>query len=364
MNRAPPVLREQQVPSALLRPSKPKPDPLEKMIDDIEKVANTISRFKAWLNTPDPPKKQKSIPRATEERPKIVPPFDLQDIPDAMRKEKMPIGAKLMERWFAGELNYSRTDKDQAAEINQDGKRYPESMVDRKTIKIDWVLKHARARKQYERLLNEAIYNPRSAAKVREILLRYRDRRLLYLHPWEECNDDIRSLHGNFQFQYASVDGSFEQKARLALQQISDGGVPDDLTAALGSFNLYASIAGVKYDVACTSALVTHIIVYVRDSYSFEGESDSRSQYLGHWSRDGVIISSGAEPANAAGSRWVDFPISTGSQRSVYRAGSIHYPVRNKDFREWQSRYNRGGDFIIYSDYKPIFLKKPIQVYF
>ena len=53
---------------------------------------------------------------------KTVSPFDIQEIPAGMRKEMMPIGAELMERWFAGRLNYSPTDDDGRPKINQDEK--------------------------------------------------------------------------------------------------------------------------------------------------------------------------------------------------------------------------------------------------
>nr|WP_269764537.1 DUF6402 family protein [Burkholderia ambifaria] len=49
---------------------------------------------------------------------------------------------------------------------------------------------------------------------------------------------------------------------------------------------------------------------------------------------------------------------------NLYEPGKVYYPVRNRSFRDWQARHHRGGDFIIFSDYKPIMLDKPITVYF
>lgn len=140
MAMAPPVKASPVKPSTPIARAD-KRDSLDKMVDDIERIADKFSRFKQWLDAPDPPKRPK--PAETE---KEVPPFDIQQIPDAMRKEHMPVSAKLMERWFSGELNYSITPKDQQNEINQNGELYPESMVDRTTIKLDWVLRHARAK--------------------------------------------------------------------------------------------------------------------------------------------------------------------------------------------------------------------------
>ncbi|WP_322023120.1 DUF6402 family protein [Burkholderia sp. BCC1977] len=335
-----------------------KRDSLDKMVDDIERIAGAFSRFKKWLDTPDPPKQTKAA-----EKKKEVPPFDIQQIPDAMRKEHMPVSAKLMERWFAGELNYSITSKDQSNEINQSGDLYPESMVDRTTIKLDWVLKHGRARKQYDSLVNADIYSSRAYATLKDILGRYRSRG--DVSPWAISGYDIRKLHKAFQFQRAAVESSFEQKALQAARRLPDAGVPDDLTGALGAFNLYAAVAGVTFDVGNMKATVTHIVVYVRDGYSFEGATDSRSQYLGHWSKNGVVIVPSYTAANLADQPWFDFPVVAGSTiANLYEPGKVYYPVRNRSFREWQARHHRGGDFIIFSDYRPIMLAKPITVYF
>jgi hypothetical protein len=97
----PPPLAERSAPSAKTE----KPDPAVKMLDDLIAVAGAFSRFKQWLDAPVPPKAPKPEPPAKKQE--VVPPFDIQEIPGAMRKEFMPVSAKLMEKWFAGELNYS-----------------------------------------------------------------------------------------------------------------------------------------------------------------------------------------------------------------------------------------------------------------
>ncbi|HIE4839739.1 DUF6402 family protein [Burkholderia multivorans] len=335
-----------------------KRDSLGKMVDEIERIANAFSRFRKWLDTPVPPDQPKA-----EGNKKEVPPFDIQQIPDAMRKEHMPISARLMERWFSGELNYSVTLEDQRNEINQKGELYSESMIDRTTIKMDWVLRHARAKKQYDRLVNFDIYGLRAYETLKDILGRYRSRG--DVSPWTVSDYDIRKLHREFQFQRAAVESSFEQKALQAARRLPDAGVPDDLTGALGAFNFYAAVAGVTFDVGNRKATVTHIVVYVRDGYSFEGAADSRSQYLGHWSQNGVVIVPSYVAANLADQPWFDFPVVVGSTiANLYEPGKVYYPVRNRSFREWQATHRQGGDFIIFSDYRPIMLNKPITVHF
>lgn len=43
------------------------------------------------------------------------------------------------------------------------------------------------------------------------------------------------------------------------------------------------------------------------------------------------------------------------------RKQDVYYPVYNSDYNAWREKYNRGGDFVIYSDMKKITLPKPIQ---
>jgi hypothetical protein len=70
----------------------------------------------------------------------VVPPFDIQDIPGAMRQLGMPMSARLMERWFSGQLNYSKNDADEKAETDQNGPPYPPNMIDTTSITMAWVL--------------------------------------------------------------------------------------------------------------------------------------------------------------------------------------------------------------------------------
>ncbi|MFM0338722.1 DUF6402 family protein [Paraburkholderia fungorum] len=321
-------------------------------------ILRGIDRFKTWRDTPDPPKQRK----AEKQQSRQVPPFDIQQIPEAMRKEDMPISAKLMERWFAGVLNYSPTDADEGAELSQDGKPYPESMVDRTTIKMKWVLGYGRAQRQYEHLLSDLIYSDRARTALTKILRRHVD--AFELRPWTMCGNDLRSLHKKFQFQRALVGSTLNQRFMQLIERVPKGAVPDDLCGALGSFNLYAAIAGAKYSLDRKSAVVTHIVVYIKDNYTFDAIPDSRSQYLGHWNKNGIIVVPALELLNMAGVPWLDYPVVTGANTGdLYKDGKVFYPVRNHDFRTWQLKHKRGGDFIILSDYIPIFLKRPITVY-
>lgn len=358
MDQLPPVpASKPQVKEQARSPKTARPDPAMKMLDDIERMANAYSKFKKWLDTPSPPKLLAPEPKKKFE---TVAPFDIQEIPGAMRRLLMPVSATLMERWFAGRLNYSPTVDDERNGINQDGVPYPPDMIDTTTVKLEWVLKYARAKEQFDFLTSSAIYSNAASRVMRDRLLPYRNRYPV-VSISDLCGNDIQSIHRHFHVQYARVEGTFEQKALQYLKRvIESNGIPDDLTGALGSFNLYAAIERAEISLDGTTAAITHISVYVKDNYTFGSEPGEQSQYLGHWNARSVNLVPATLAMSAAGQPWIDYPVGIGDLR---KKDNILYPVRNRDFRTWQVRHRRGGDFFIYSDRRIIRLEYPIYLY-
>ncbi|MBB5398810.1 DUF6402 family protein [Paraburkholderia youngii] len=366
MDKAPPLLPKppepKVTPSKLAR--KPgRPDPSVKFFDDVEKMTGTLSRFKSWLDAPDSPKDLPPVRHAKQKQEEIVPSFDIQEIPGAMRKEFMPVSAKLMERWFAGELNYAPTDKEVAREVNQKGERYPPDMYDTTTIKLEWVWKHRRAKDQYEELVATHIRTSRARQALKEILQPYAGRPCLDSRT--ECGEDLSELHRKFQFQYVKVGSSLSQKIEeLLYAGFHNNGVPDDLTGALGSFCIYAAMgyADFRREGNSRVAEISGIYVYIKDSYDFTDKPGEISQYLGHWSKNGVIVLAynGAMSYLNKPRLYFSYPVALGNPKVN---GNVYYPVHNKDFREWSIKHQRGGDFVIYSDRKFVRIDPPIKVY-
>jgi hypothetical protein len=122
---------------------------------------------------------------------------------------------------------------------------------------------------------------------------------------------------------------------------------------------------------------VTHIYVYAQDSYSFGDITRQKaSQYLGHWNRNGVILVPAAVASDRANRygidiQWRDSPQSAdGFDKPVdtlkgmfgeMRKQDVYYPVRNGDYSKWRAKFNRGGDFLIFTKPKKIQLPKPIK---
>jgi Family of unknown function (DUF6402) len=91
-----------------------------------------------------------------------------------MRKQGLPISATLLERWFAGRLNYSATDADEVAEIDQDRKPYAPDMYDMTTIKLDWVLRFPLAKEKFDYLTSKAVHSPAACEILIEKLIPYK----------------------------------------------------------------------------------------------------------------------------------------------------------------------------------------------
>ncbi|WP_219210665.1 DUF6402 family protein [Variovorax boronicumulans] len=313
-------------------------------------TADAVSRFSDWVRSPAPPPAP-LLPPAPPPPParKPVPPFDIQDVPKAMRKVGMPIAAKLQERWFAGQANYSRSSQDLMDEIDQSGARYAQAMVDSTTVKMEWVLSFARAKKEFDELVNAHLWTPAALEILRRKLMPYRARQDIV--AWNVANSDFLAFHQKFQFQFQPVNATWAQRIGEFLDRSAKAnGVPDDLTGALGAFN--AAVQYAYFDHPRPEVVVTHISVYVRDPYEF-----SDDQYLGHWSPSHVAV----VPAHqlAGGSGWLDYPIVDGS---VHEKDAVLYPVTNKDYRDWRFQYAQGGDFMIYTDRVSVKLDRPIRV--
>jgi hypothetical protein len=318
-----------------------------------EAVSGAAASLKRWLQSPPPPPSPKEKSKPVQ----AVPPFDIQDIPGAMRKIGAPVGADLMDKWFAGQLNYPPTPADERNGINQNGVPYPAGMIDSTSVKIDWVMKFARAKAGLNDLMSR-LATPSAQREIANALRPYRNRQ--DIRPWLECQSDIVRFHKEFQFQQAPVDGTLSQKlTQFITQSLFNEGVPDDLTCALGSFNLYAAVSQAWFDHKNKSAVVTHVSVYVKDNFTFTDAAGHASQYLGHWSRSHVAIVPAHQVAALSNVGWLDHAVVQGS---VYAKDAVLYPVKNTDFRAWQRKHNQGGDFIIYTDRLTMKLDPPIRV--
>lgn len=232
--------------------------------------------------------------------------FDITKIPGIMRSHKWNSGAQLMDNWFSRSAN------------DDPFKGVPDTT----TIKMDsWVLTFDRARKVYDQMISDKIYaNPAAQKEITKML---KGKKLL---------GSAKSPFGDFSRPVPEIDVNYINERTVG--SITDD--LDDMFAALGRFNLRMAVKGFVLTTSVAgkstyTVTIDAVGVYVRDSYDFNDDSWF-SQPLGFWN----------EKTNYAG-----------------RNPFLGTEVTNKDFRDWRTAHNKGGDFLVYSDLKVIKLSPP-----
>ncbi|WP_232469864.1 DUF6402 family protein [Burkholderia ubonensis] len=339
---------------------------------------------KASAPAPAPAKPQPSdTPRDVEQADKL-PQFDLQDIPIAMDKMGWPISAKLAREWFASPSHAYNDDLNSVQPF------------DDTTVTLEWVLKFRGASERFNQLIRQVIYTPNAVRATTKVLAPVIEKSFSagQLNAAGIAIDTAPFLKDLLQFH---IDWGFQYQHVSSVDTL-DGTAMTDLTGALANFNFYAAIgkatvAGERYykyegknKIFCLEpvAQITHVYVYIKDSYSFNDDSPSKSQYLGHWNKNGLVLSyvaaandffksSNLNVGNSTIEQWrylpegdeVNKPIDR--RTSLFRkflAKDVYWPVHNKTYRDWRSAHNRGGDFMVYSKPKLIRLDKPIILKF
>lgn len=364
-DRPAPLLRDQP-------PSPPAPPKSKEPEHPPKSIIEGFMDLRDWLNTPPPPKPvpPPAVPKTKKPR---VKPFDLQDIPGAMDRIGWPMSAKVMRKWLSGELNYVNTDKGAVKGINQDGKPFPLSMIDETMFKMDWILGFPRAKRKYDELMSDNLFNAEAYKSLKMIFSR-REPSMYYIDAWELCEGDIQEYHREFQYQKKSVDSENTDKFLMFLKgyAMPNGLLMDDLYGSLGAFSFYAAIDGFFYHRVAptrTRLVIKNISVYMRDVFTFHDRTDKTlgvvsngTQYLGHWNKTGFIIVPGATAlGEVSKADWVMQPVARGGMISE---NTVYYPVRNKDYRDWQLRHKQGGDLVLYSNRKIVPLREPYVMEF
>lgn len=302
-----------------------------------------------------------------------------------MKNMGWPVSAKLADEWFRNPKHIYNDDP------NSD------QPIDSTTITLDWCLNFGSVQDKYNELLSKKIYN--DAAKM---LLKKKLTPILEKGFQSSINlnfdttpyvSDLRKFHIDWQFQLANISNYDTLTSTLGMT---------DLTGALANFGIYAAIGRVevrgdryyKYNQVentksyCIDAQlkVTHVYLYVKDNYSFN-DSVGNSQYLGHWNKKGVILTTGGlvselvngkrihtnfgnSPNTQTTLHWnylfekpLDKPVDkrTGIIRK-FKEQDVYWPVYNRTYSQWREQHGRGGDFMIYSKPKLMKLNVPIEI--
>lgn len=288
--------------------------------------------------------------------------FHLEDIPNTMEKKRFEKAAILQRKWFAGEKKVMKDGEKRGDE------KYDERFVDNSTITMEWLRQHERVNKKISKLLSvEYLTSTKTQGALIKTMIKNdilqqatetsRPMPAAYLldnnsHPLAPWDGHLtQDYHKRWQFQYVTVDGTWEEKRHLQNHL-------DDLFAALGTFSLCIALSKATVRRLPTDDLeliISEVVVYARDTYDFNDSLDdvgndqesnagynTDSQYLGHWNKNDVKFS---YPSlfNVSNEPLVtEWPP---TQDSTY------FCVRNVHYRKWREFHpNRGGDLLIYSD--------------
>lgn len=225
----------------------------------------------------------------------------ITNIPAIMRSKKWLNGAALLDSWFSRYVTVAP--------------KY--GLPDTTTIRMDsWVLTFLRAKKIYEKLMKERIWASTPAQGEITKMLRRKGLLKPACRSFGDLGLPIQLQHDDYiNFRVVDFD-------------LSD---LDDMTAALGKFAFRVLVAGfvtAPSGVSGYKVTITEVGVYIRDSFDFNGD-----QFLGFWDDSDNSV----------------------SMKNPFSGTS----VTNNDFREWRSKNNMGGDFIVFSDIKRTILTSP-----
>ncbi len=297
--------------------------------------------------------------------------------------------AKLARRWFAGPTHIYNDKPDS------------EQPLDDTTITLNWVLKYGKVKDRLNELLTEDIYSEKALSTIKKKI--HQHVTTIFTETTSQSpnlsfetviDTDIRQFHINWQ----------SQRKKITTFDTLSGTTLTDLSATLGNFLIYAAIGKVEiinekffkykkqsHEYCIDSvAKLTHIYIYLKDNYSFNDDNPSKSQYLGHWNKTGMITSY-LEAANDLlgqvkpslkirmnGDRievntinWdylsvkkeVNKPVDT--RRGFFGKlikKDVYWPIYNRTYNEWREKHNRGEDFMIYSKPQLFKLAKPIII--
>jgi hypothetical protein len=259
--------------------------------------------------------------------------FTLIDVPSSMRREGWTVGAALMERWFNANA------WTMPANVKTGDAPAPSSAIDTST-RMRWALGFARVSAANSNLLSTWSQGERRAKSGGQVANQLR--RWITHH----------GLSGRQPFRFGDLSQPIVQVDRFCainrdIVESSFFGPVDDFYAAFGNAAVKLAVSAqvtpvtggweVKIDQAAT---------YLRDTYDFNGD-----QPLGSWGPDGfsrvAVLAPGIEiDPNASGSSWL------GGQRV--------WSVDNESFRDYRARFNKGGDFIVFSDLNRVPLASPV----
>ncbi|WP_349572227.1 DUF6402 family protein [Azotobacter salinestris] len=275
--------------------------------------------------------------------------FKISDIPAAMDHMQWTQGARLMRKWFDGAPYELPTDV-KLGKVSASTLGPAQLMTD---LPFDWLLSSSvRVKPRIEDLVRQLssvtefsgtigrLKTPLDQLSKGLIQLMTRLKRLGVLDEKRRTlrNDYLDFSHYSAlqleetsQFNWLAIGASTWEKAIDEL---------DDIYGALGSFIIKVAatkICTMANDHGYAAIKIEEIGLYVRDTYDFLNAGDD--QLLGYWSKYGVLRP-GIIDYFFAKPNYIDVD------------GVRHFKVTNDSFNGYRKKWNKGGDFVVFSTIK------------
>ncbi|ACT07401.1 conserved hypothetical protein [Dickeya chrysanthemi Ech1591] len=258
--------------------------------------------------------------------------FHIDQIPDAMDSMGWKVAPQLMRHWFSLHPAEKWTTERKNALLNADARTLKPSEYNDTIVKMDWALRYPQIYEKFNQLL-KTWNSSRGIALLKDRLnsAGYAPGNLVKLGT----SNSARVLDASAQVNLIQIGGTMD--------------TINDWYGAIGKANLKVAVRGYTsvYERKPIFALEA-IGAYIKDTYDFVDEriishiDIEKPEPLGVWSKNRILTK--AETSIYLSS------YGAGLFGWLAREYSGFVPVWNSDFREWQSKHDSGGDFIVFSD--------------
>jgi hypothetical protein len=270
--------------------------------------------------------------------------FKIIDIPAAMDAMGWSVSAALMRHWFQG-APWPTANGGMAEQVKDHIEFPPEQYIEESIVKMSWVTSFDSVSPVLDELREKWNSTNATALTHERLLKAYGDKDLGRYNLAFSLASEAEHLYLN------SLAINFPQWS---------GGELNDLRGALANFNLRVTAEG---EVSVyTDRIVFQprtLLFYAEDNYDFNDDDSVFSQPLGYWNFDGIAPSvleaithnTGVDAVSTSIIHQSMFGMSQENERRYMDEQSKRYMlVLNSHFAAYRDKYQRGGDFRIYSD--------------
>lgn len=277
--------------------------------------------------------------------------FQITDIPAVMRTLGWVEAARIMQRWFDGEVFVmSPEEKEGGVEVDQISQEklftdldfeWLSTASEHTGVLVDEFLGKFSSTSQYNEIMGR---KGRGIDQLTPGLMTFM-KRMGKLGILDETKRDL--IAGDHDFSHLDAIG-LETATQINFRSFATGKLDkrnnplDDVYGTLGGFIIKVAVTKfstqAKTNNSAAALNIHEVGCYVRDTYEFLNGSED--QLLGYWSHLGVVKPNPVEYLFAP--------------EYIEREGVRYFKVTNDSFNCYRAQHRRGGDLFVYSSVKKI----------